>query len=388
MADLIWLTDNAHYIDLLEPYRKMGYPIFGPGIEASDLELDRELGQRAMKAAGLNTIPGVAFDDYDDAAKYVEKHQTYLVSKPSGEADKALSYVADDAASLLYMLERWKRNDKYRHDAKKFGFILQEKIQGCEMAVGGWFGPGGWADGWYENWEFKKLMAGDLGPNTGELGTVSRYVFKSKLADIALVPFTKMLKKLQYVGFIDVSGMITEEGQFNPFEFTMRPGWPTYYNQTATHWNEDPAQWKLDMLNGHNTLKVKENLVCVSVVVAVPDFPYSKFSKKEVIGIPLYGVTAKEREHTHLCEVMLEDDIPTQIGGKIVRVPGLVTADDYVAVFTGTGETISGARRSAYAAVKKLKMPNNPFFRIDIGVRLQKQLPGIQRHGFATNLTY
>ena len=256
------------------------------------------------------------------------------------------------------------------------------------MAVGGWFGPGGWADGWYENFEEKKLMAGGLGPNTGEMGTVSMYVERSKLAEIALLPMTKMLKKLQYVGFIDVSGMIDRKGAFWPFEYTMRPGWPTYYNQTATHWNEDPAQWKLDMLNGHNTLKVKENVVAVSVVIAIPDFPYSKFSKKEVIGIPVYGLTATEREHTHLCELMLDDEVPTQVGDKIVRVPGLVTADDYVAVITGTGETISGARRSAYAAVHKVKMPNNPFYRPDIGVRLKGQLPEVQKHGFAKRFEY
>ena len=34
-ADLIYLPDNVAYIELLEPYRKMGYPISGPGVEAA-----------------------------------------------------------------------------------------------------------------------------------------------------------------------------------------------------------------------------------------------------------------------------------------------------------------------------------------------------------------
>jgi phosphoribosylamine---glycine ligase len=385
-ADLIWMTDNAHYTDLLEPYRKLGYPIVGPSPAAADLELNRRIGQEAMATAGLETIPGVAFDDYDKAAKYVEKHPSFLVSKPSGEADKALSYVADDAASLIYMFERWKKNDKYRHDAREHGFILQEKIEGVEMAVGGWFGPGGWMPFWYENFEEKKLMNGGLGPNTGEMGTTSMYVSKSKLADIALKPFTKLLTELEYVGFIDVSGMITDDGTFYPFEFTCRPGWPTYYNQTATHFNEDPAQWKVDLLNGHNTLKVALDTVCVSVVIAMPDFPYSKFTKKEVTGVPVYN--ADDMEHVHLCEVMLGDDVPVQVGDKIVRMPHYVTCGDYVAVVTGTGETITGARRSAYAAVKKIKIPNNPFYRTDIGSRLLKALPKVQRHGFAKQFTF
>lgn len=380
-ADLIFLTDNTKYTDMLEPFRKDGYPIFGPSPEASELELDRALGQRAMKDAGLQILPSTGFHDYQAAARYVEKHQTYLVSKPSGEADKALSYVADDAASLQYMLERWEKNDKYRHDAHKHGFILQEKVKGVEFAVGGWFGPGGWCQWWYENFEYKKLMAGDLGPNTGEMGTLSMYVKKSKLADIALKPLTKLLHQLEYVGFLDISGMIDAAGGFWPFEFTCRPGWPTFHNQIATHVG-DPARWMVDLLAGNDTLQVLEDTACVSVVVAIPDFPYSKITKKQLTGIPLYG--ANDRGHVHLSEVMMGENVPVQFGDKIVRMPHYVTCGDYIAVVTGTGETVKGARRSAYAAVKKIRMPNDPFYRPDIGGgRVVAGIPEIQRHGFA-----
>lgn len=385
-ADLIFLTDNTHYTDMLEPYRKMGYPIIGMGSpEAGDLELNRALGQKEMEKAGLNIIPGEVFNDYDRAAKYVEKHPNMLVSKPSGEADKALSYVGHDAASLLYMFERWKKNPKYVRDAKQHGFILQEKKKGVEMAVGGWFGPGGWSQFWYENFEYKKLMVGDLGPNTGEMGTLSMYVRNSKLADIALKPFTKLLHRLEYCGFVDVSGMIDDRGEFWPFEFTMRDGWPTHYNQAATHIG-DPAQWRLDLVKGKDTLKVMEDVACVSVVMAIPDFPYSKYTAKMTHGIPIYN--ADDMDHVHLCEVMRQDDIPTQIDDQIVRIPGYVSCGDYICVVTGTGDTITGARRSAYAAVKKIKMPADPFYRTDIGAgRILKGLEAVQKHGFASNFS-
>jgi phosphoribosylamine---glycine ligase len=58
-------------------------------------------------------------------------------------------------------------------------------------------------------------------------------------------------------------------------------------------------------------------------------------------------------------------------------------------VVTGVGETITGARRSAYAAVKKVKMPTQAFYRTDIGNgRLVKGLPELQRHGFAMGFNY
>jgi phosphoribosylamine--glycine ligase len=381
-ADLVFMVDNTKYTDKLEPFRKMGYPIFGPSPEASELELNRALGQQAMKDAGLNILDGKVFHDYKAAVRFVEKNQRFLVSKPSGEADKALSHVAKDAKSLIYMLERWEKDDKYRKDAAKHGFILQEKIEGVEFAVGGWFGPHGWSKFWYENFEFKKLMAGDLGPNTGEQGTLSMYVRHSKLAEIGLKPMTKLLTKLRYVGFIDINGMIDEKGGFWPFEFTMRPGWPTFHNQIATHLG-DPAQWMLDLLNGRDTLKVMENVHCISVVVAIPDYPYSKITKKKLTGIPVYG--AHDRNHVHLCEVCM-GEAPIESGDRIIRIPHYVTCGDYVAVVTGTGETVRGARKSAYAAVKKISIPNDPFYRPDIGSgRVKEGIPIIQKLGYASN---
>jgi len=143
----------------------------------------------------------------------------------------------------------------------------------------------------------------------------------------------------------------------------------------------------LDLLTGSDTLEVKENVSCVSVVLAIPDFPYSKWTSKVTHGIPIYNAT--DREHVHLCQVMMGEEVPVQVGDKIVRMPHYVTAGDYVAVITGCGDTITGARRSAYSAIKKIKMPADPFYRTDIGAgRIIKGLPEIQKHGFATKFKF
>src|SRR6266446_10319340 len=73
-ADLIWLTDNKHYMEMLEPFRRLGFPIWGGGIESAKWELDRAVGQKVMKDAGLNIIPGKEFHDHDSAIAYVKKH--------------------------------------------------------------------------------------------------------------------------------------------------------------------------------------------------------------------------------------------------------------------------------------------------------------------------
>ena len=66
-ADLIFLTDNIKFVDELESYQRAGYPIFGPNKAATDLELDRQIGQDAFKAAGIDVMEGEEFKDYDTA---------------------------------------------------------------------------------------------------------------------------------------------------------------------------------------------------------------------------------------------------------------------------------------------------------------------------------
>jgi hypothetical protein len=122
-------------------------------------ELERKHGQDILRQSGIAVLPAKEFSDYDKAVTYCKDRNCRLVSKPSGtDPDKALSYVAQDAADMTFMLQRWKRLGKI-----KAPFLLQDFMAGTEMAVGGWFGPGGWNEGWLENWEFKKFANDDLG---------------------------------------------------------------------------------------------------------------------------------------------------------------------------------------------------------------------------------
>src|SRR4029077_11097739 len=134
-------------------------------------EIDREVGQKIMEKAGIPTLKSTPFTDYDTAIAHVSKTMRRYVSKPTGsfEKDKSLSYVSSGPDDMVFMLNRWKKLNKL-----KTPFILQEFVPGVEMGVAGWFGPGGWNEGWEENFEFKKFMNDDLGPATGEQGTISR----------------------------------------------------------------------------------------------------------------------------------------------------------------------------------------------------------------------
>lgn len=697
-ADLVILGDNTKYLREIDAWRaRENIPVVGATSEAAAWELNRTLGQKVFKKAGIDVLPYREFSRYDDAIAYVKRENRRFVSKPCGdEPDKSLSYVAKSPEDLVYMLERWKRSQRH-----KGSFILQEFVGGTEMAVGGWFGPGGFSEGWFENFEFKALMAGDRGPNcftpdaevltktgwkfwpdvtmddeictlkdgkivydrpsqivvgqfdgdligwqspsldilvtpghqmyvqddhyrkpfffepadvsftkrrtvmrsggtwsangsgdeaawaallgayiadgscrersvvfgncpahkqkifceiaqaagykakmygpdlyinskalvetlrplgkaldkhvpdyvkqsssqvirsflrgygagdgssrhnnliyttisrrladdlqelalkigwassinvrdrrdeshenngyvcfnrhvsydisiaqhrqkaeissdnrytqrysgkvycvtvpshviyvrrngkpvwigqTGEMGTVGRYVKRSKLADKVLKPLEDDLYDLGYCGYVDVNCIIDDAGNPWPLEFTMRFGWPTFNIQQALL-KGDVIEWLAALRSGRDERRLLLNKPVCGAVMALPDFPYSHITRKEVTGVPVYGMTPALAPNIHPC-CMMQGSAPQMMGGKITTAPMMVTAGDYVLVTTGVGNTVREARTKCYRVMECLKAPSSPFWRPDIGVRLKKQLPVIQAQGYATGMQF
>lgn len=381
-ADFVFVTDNTKYLKELDAWRAKDAVVVGPCVEGAAWELDRDLGMAVFKRHGIPVPPYQEFTDYDKAIQYVKREDRPFVSKPCGvETDKSLSYVADSPADLVYMLERWKKAGKL-----KGSFILQEKVDGVEMGVGAWVGPGGFIDGWEENFEFKKLMAGNIGPSTGEMGSVLRYAKKSKLAEKVLRPFEDDLVRMGYLGCVDVNCIIDDEGTPWPLEWTMRPGWPAFNIQQALQ-KGDPAEWLWDLAMGYDPKVWVYDKVAVGVVLAIGDFPHSHATQREVCGVPLYGVEQEPTDDVHLCQAMI-GEAPVEVKGRIATLPTLVTAGDYVLVATGTGDRVSAAAKSAYGTLDAIKPPTSPIYRNDIGKRLAKELPKLHENGYAEGIDY
>jgi len=380
-ADLVFLPDNTLYVDDMEAWRREGIPVVGCNVECAKWELERGTGQAIFRKAGIEVPSSKVFTDYDAAIRHVKREMKRFVSKPDGDADKALSYCSKNPADMVFMLERWKKTNKLKR-----AFILQEFIPGTEMAVGGWFGPGGFNEGWCENWEFKKLMNDDLGVATGEQGTVLRVVRKSKLADKVLKPVEAALEKAGYVGYIDVNCIIDEHGTPLPLEFTCRPGWPLFNIQQALH-QGDHAEWLMNLAEGRDSHNFLLDTIAVGVVLSIPDYPYSQFTRKEVTGIPIYGLQPSIMSQISPCEMMM-GEAPIEMDGSVSTAPIWVTAGDYVLVTHGTGETVLQAKNAAYRVMKRLSLPNSPMYRTDIGDRLKKQLPVLQAQGYALGMEW
>lgn len=377
---LVWMSGNFRFLPELDRYREFGWKIFGPTVASADLEIKRGAGLEAMRAVGIDVPPYQEFASLEDAEAFARKSDDVWVFKTMGdEDDKSLSFVADDPAELV----GWIRQKIARGMKLKGPCMLQEKIDMlAEVGVSGWMGEDGFLpDRWQVCFEHKKLCNGEIGPNTGEAGTVCQYVENDKIADEMLKPMEPILRTLGHRGDFAIGAGVDKAGKVYPFEFTARAGWPAFFIQLASH-RGDPCKWMLDLLNGKDTLRVSQD-VAIGVVMGQPMYPYNKSPPEMVEGNPIAGLDDVWKD-VHPVSVMLGKG-PIMEGGKVANGPQHQTTGEYVAVCTGLGRTVSKARDRVYDVVDQVKFPNR-IFRTDIGEKVIEKLPALHKFGYAMDM--
>lgn len=360
---IVNLYNDKNIVKELDRYRDFGFPVFGPTAKSAELEINRGKGMKVFEDHGVEVPPYKTFQTLDDCIAHAKKSdQAYVFKTLGDEEDKSLSFVASDQEEMVNWLE-----DKKAKGLKLKGpCMLQEKVELiAEVGVSGWMGKDGFLPNkWNINFEHKKLMPGDFGPNTGEMGTVCKYVKESKLADYALKPFEEVLKKLGHIGDVDVNCGIDEKGKAWPFEWTSRFGWPSTQILFASH-KGDPIEWMKDALKGKDSLEVDERTAVGVGMFACP-FPYPD-EEQESQGLRVTGI-----------EDVWEKVSPWQLmlDGEEYKTTG-----PYVCVVTAHGPDLHDAIPSVYEAVDRIKFPNR-IVRNDIGQSLEKKLPALHALGY------
>lgn len=380
-AELIVLTGNCDYPDgLIEAFGR-GLPIFGANPKAAELELDRGKGQEVMKEAGIETLPYTVVDSADEGIQHIVDTGLAFAMKPwGGTADKAMTAIPKTPEEAIFTLQNWKRQGLFKGQ-----LMLQEKVDGVEIGVSAFFGPGGWSRAIEESFEHKKFLTGDLGGNTGEMGTVIRHAERAKLFDLLLEPLGDYLHACNYVGDCSINCIVDASGTPWPLEFTMRLGWPDFNIRQELVQN-DPIEWMADLLFGRDSLAISQ-AIAVGVVMIHGDFPREDDPPEVWAGYPISGIDEDTYPHLHFQQVM-DGNAPRLKGGKLGHFKTMLTAGTYPLVVTGSGRTVIKARDAAYETVKKISWPSNVGYRLDIGERLEKQLSLIQKHGFAKGMEY
>ena len=377
-ADLIFCTSNDDYLPKLDFFRKRGYPVFAPTPESAKLEISRKDGMELLEKAGIDCVPYTTFKSMAEAEKHVLKTGERFVFKTLGDnEDKALTYVSKSPADLV----AWMR----RTPPPKGEVMLQQFVKGIEMGVSRFMGSKGWVGQYNESFEHKKLMPGNYGPNTGEMGTVAYFTPESKLGDETLGKLEAELIKRGHIGDTALGFMIDEDGKPWPTEWTCRFGWPIT-NMMLGSIKGDPISWMKDALDGKDTTSFSED-IGVCLVLAHSDFPHNNATPDQVEGVPVYGMTKGNAKHIHPQHVQIMKLPDNGPDGAIKERDMWATAGPYVAVITGFGNTVAQAAKRAYKTTEQLHIAN-PIVRDDVGEGLKAQLPKLHAMGYATHCKY
>ena len=194
---------------------KHKFPLIGGSLWGEHIELDRPYGSKVMKLVGINTPPTFRFNDYSKAIRFVEEHPKAWVYKPSGNECTTTTYVSEDGDGMIGMLEYYAGE----HDE----FELQERVYGIEVSSELWFNGKDVVNVNY-TMEEKRLMEGNLGPQTGCMGSaVWIGTQKSKLYREGVGKIVPSLRKVGYRGPIDLNTIITKDELYG-LEWTARFG--------------------------------------------------------------------------------------------------------------------------------------------------------------------
>lgn len=352
-ADVV-VFDDIGFGKTAEKLRAEGKKVVGGSAYTDRLENEREYGQQELAKAGVSVLPNWNFSDFEEAIKFVQSNPGRYVIKPSGKAqnEKELLFVGqeEDGNDVINVLAHYKKN----WSTKIKIFQIQQFSSGVEVAAGAFFNGKEFIKPVNINFEHKRLFPGNIGPSTGEMGTLMLWTQRSKIFELTLEKMKPALAASGYVGYIDVNSIANGTGIY-PLEFTSRFGYPTI----SIHMEGVTSKWGKflhSLAKGENVeLNTKKGFQ-VGVVIAVPPFPFNddrtfrKFSEDATILFK-----TEKLDGIHLGEVKME--------GNDWRIAG---RSGYSLVVTGSGSTTVEAREQAYKRVANIMIPNM-FYRTDIG---------------------
>jgi len=368
-ADII-VFDDVGFGHAAEKLRKKGKLVIGGSLYTDRTEEDREFGQEEMRRLGMSILPHFNFDDFDMAIEFLKSNPGRYVFKPNGSSagnEKDLLFIGEeeDGKDILEIME----HNKSAWAKKIKSFQLQKFVAGVEIAVGGFFNGAKFIYPININFEHKKLFPGERGPSTGEMGTLMYWDSPNVLFQSTLAKMESVLAENKYVGYFDINCIANGRGIY-PLEITARFGYPTISVQMEGI-TEPMGEFLIKLASGEDfELKTKKGFQ-IGVVVAVPPFP---FASKDIFYIYKdSSILFKNR-----------DNIEGVHWGDIKMIEGdlkLAGESGYALVVTGSGITVSEARKQAYNRIKNIRL-QNMFYRVDIGTRWYEDSDKLQSWGY------
>jgi phosphoribosylamine--glycine ligase len=340
-------------LGIVDEFQKRGLPIFGPNRLAAELEGSKVFSKEFMRKYGIPTATAHACSSFTECEDYLKEHEYPQVIKADGLAGgKGVAIVGDHEEARAYLREVF--------EGRVFGnagdrVLIEEYLEGEEisfMAItdGTKIAPLAPAK------DYKKAFDGDLGPNSGGMGSHSPAVVltgetAAEIMRSIVVPTVQGMEAegRRYSGCLFVGLMLTKDGP-KVLEYNCRFGDPETQSQLI-RLEDDLLKVFLDVAHGglsETRLQWKKE-AAACVVVAAREYPGEVTKGNEITIDPIEDPS-----------VVLFHSGTEMSDGRMYNVAGRVIS------VCAHAPTLTEALERAYAAAPRIRF-DGARYRHDIG---------------------
>ncbi|MFM2082265.1 MAG: hypothetical protein RL380_956 [Verrucomicrobiota bacterium] len=349
--------DNPLALGIVDLFQRHGLKIWGVNQKASQFEASKVFSQKFMEKYGIPTAAAGTFSDAATAKKFCATLGGKCVVKADGLALGKGVLICTNQAEAEQAVDEIMVSKTF--GAAGANVVVQEFLEGIEVSLHA-LCDGTTAKIFSTSQDHKRALDGELGLNTGGMGTYSPTPFLTdvQLAEVArkvLEPFMRgcIEEKIDYRGLLYPGVMLTKHGP-KILEFNARFGDPE--TQVYLTRLENDLVELLDASTSGTLAKHElkwSPLASVCVVMASGGYPGNYAKGKIISGLD----AANALPHTkvfHAGTASKDGQIVTN-GGRVLGV-------------TALGNDLHAAQAAAYAAVARISF-DGAQFRRDIAAK-------------------
>ena len=347
---------------VVDHFRAEGLAIFGPSQAAAQLESSKDFAKAFMVRHHIPTAAYASFTEASAAHDYVDQHGAPIVIKADGLAAGKGVVVAMTSEEAHQAID-----DMLGGQFGKAGalVVIEEFLEGEEASFivlcdGKTILP------LASSQDHKRQLDGDLGPNTGGMGSYSpapivNDIIHDRILREVVIPTVEGMKTdgIEYTGFLYAGVMIGEGDDatrpIKVLEFNCRLGDPETQPLLMRVKNDFVALFEAATQGNLDQVHIDwDPRSAIGVVLAAHNYPADPRTGDVITGLPH---DSDDVMVFHAGTKLVDDEITTS-GGRVLCV-------------TALGQGIEEARQKAYETIESIKFDGMQF-RKDIAWRAIK----------------
>jgi len=343
-ADLVVVGPEAPLaLGLADRLDALGIPVFGPSQAAAQIEASKGFALDLMRDAGVPCPEFHIFPDQTSALDHLKSHPGPVVVKADGlAAGKGVLLCQDSEQGAAAVRECM--SDRAFGEAGDT-VVLEEYLSGPEVSVFS-FCDGENLSPLVAACDYKRLEDGNLGPNTGGMGSFAQPDFwnaelSAQVEKTVMRPVLRAMAErgTPYKGVLYAGIMLTEAGP-KVLEFNCRLG--------------DPETQVVIPLLASDPLELM--MACSQGKLSQVDM---RWDTKNYVGVVMVSGGYPDEYETGFEISGLDEDGPEDTmvfhAGTTLRSDGVsLTAGGRVLTVVGGGDSIESARSRAYSRLERI----------------------------------